>query len=114
MKLSQRQWGNPERIFDSFFVVSLNKLLNKQSELLVFWDAVILMQHHCNVITKNGRGTQLEKVNPLRPSNTYVSKILDIIGSGYGLMPVQHQVITPTIANWLLFWKLNNIHLKSN
>ena len=34
--------------FDVTFVVSLNKLLNKELGLLVIWNAMMLMWHHCD------------------------------------------------------------------
>ena len=34
--------------FDVFFVVSLNKLLEKAVQLPVIWDAFVLMWRHCN------------------------------------------------------------------
>ena len=36
-----------------FFIVTLSKMLNKQSSLAFIWDAITLVWHHCNDILKS-------------------------------------------------------------
>ena len=71
------------RIFDVYFVLSLNRLFEQTVELLVIWDAMAPMWRQCNIccsiyISWNCLGSQFK--NP--------KKNLHIIGSSFSTQEV--------------------------